>query len=158
LSPAAVRHQTVPLLGRQDAPIVASGKRANHKDWNLRLKVAQIVIAATIPVVAAWARAPGSPALWAHRSWCSTASSSGSSWRRTGCYGATAEALKHKKFLYLAQAGPYSDATAGDAVLSRTGGGARVAGALVVVGGAGRGRHRRSALIRPGTSPAQPAW
>lgn len=89
-------------------------KRAFHG-----LKVVQIVIAAAIPVIAALG---GSVAL---------AGSLGAAivvleglqqlfqyqqnW--TG-YRATAEALKHEKFLYLSGAGPYRDAADRDAVLA----------------------------------------
>ena len=84
-------------------------KSARHKQWFHRLKVAQIIIAALIPVIAAGgASVKVAGALGAaivilealqqlfqfQQNWVS--------------YRATAEALKHEKFLYLASAGPYA--------------------------------------------------
>ena len=94
-------------------------KSAHHKDWFHRLKVLQIVIAAAIPIVAgagagAWITGTlgasivvleGFQQLFQfQQNWLG--------------YRATAEALKHEKFLYLAHAGPYRDAPAPDAVLA----------------------------------------
>ena len=94
-------------------------KSGHQKRWFQRLKVAQIVIAASIPVVAgvgaeAWITGTlgasivvleGFQQLFQfQQNWLG--------------YRATAEALKHDKYLYLAQAGPYRDATVRDAVLA----------------------------------------
>ncbi len=96
-------------------------KSAHHKTWFHWLKVAQIVIAAAIPVVAAVGgdgAAATAGLLGAtivvleglqqlfqfQQNWIS--------------YRATAEALKHEKFLYTAGAGPYSDAIRPDALLA----------------------------------------
>ncbi len=94
-------------------------KSGHQKVWFQRLKVMQIVIAASIPVVAgagasAWITGSlgasivvleGFQQLFQfQQNWLG--------------YRATAEALKHQKFLYLAQAGPYRDATTRDAVLA----------------------------------------
>lgn len=86
-------------------------KAAHNRAWFHRLKVAQIVLAALIPV-AAGANASGwiTGSLGAlivvleglqqlfqyQQNWTS--------------YRSTAEALKHEKHLYLARAGPYADA------------------------------------------------
>ena len=94
-------------------------KSAHHRSWFQRLKVLQIVIAAAIPVVAgADASAWITGALGAsivvlegfqqlfqfQQNWIG--------------YRATAEALKHEKFLYLSHAGPYRDASERDALLA----------------------------------------
>ncbi len=80
----------------------------HHKDWFRGLKVVQIVSAAVIPVAAAASAAPallgalgalivvleGIQQLFQfQQNWVT--------------YRSTAEALKHEKFLFLAQAGPY---------------------------------------------------
>lgn len=84
-------------------------KSAHQKRWFHGLKVGQIVIAAAIPVVAALGGSAGlAGALGAvlvvleglqqlfqfHENWLT--------------YRATAEALKHEQFLFLAGAGPYA--------------------------------------------------
>lgn len=95
-------------------------KSQHHKRWYQWLKVAQIVIAAAIPVVAAaGASATVAGALGAvvvvleglqqlfqfQQNWIS--------------YRVTAEALKREKFLYLAAAGPYEGAELPQALLAR---------------------------------------
>ena len=92
---------------------------AHCKRWFLVLKVLQLVVAASIPVVAALgAEAAVAGCLGAvivvleglqqlfqyQQNW-------------TG-YRATAEALKHEKFLYLSHAGPYRAGIERDAVLA----------------------------------------
>ena len=92
---------------------------AHHKDWFQRLKVLQIVIAAAIPLAAgadasAWVTGSLGAAIVVlegfqqlfqfQQNWVG--------------YRATAEALKHEKFLYLAHAGPYREAPARDALLA----------------------------------------
>jgi len=94
-------------------------KSADHKKWFQRFKVMQIVLAAAIPVVAgagasAWITGSLGAAIVVleglqqlfqlQQNWLG--------------YRATAEALKHEKFLYLAHAGPYRDAPAPDALLA----------------------------------------
>ena len=94
-------------------------KSGHQKRWFQRLKVAQLVIAAAIPVVAgvgadAWITGSLGAAIVVlegvqqlfqyQQNWLG--------------YRATAEALKHEKYLYLAQAGLYRDATARDAALA----------------------------------------
>lgn len=94
-------------------------KAKHHKRWFQSLKVAQIVVAAAIPAVAAAGASAGvAGALGAvvvvmeglqqlfqfQQNWIS--------------YRATAEALKHEKFLFTAGAGPYSDAVRPDALLA----------------------------------------
>jgi hypothetical protein len=86
-------------------------KSARHKRWFQTLKVGQIVIAAAIPAVAAaGASAAVGGAMGAvivvlegmqqlfqfQQNWLT--------------YRATAEALKHEQFLFLAEAGPYASA------------------------------------------------
>ena len=95
-------------------------KSQHHKRWYQWLKVAQIVIAAAIPVVAAaGASATVAGALGAvvvvleglqqlfqfQQNWIS--------------YRVTAEALKREKFLCLAGAGPYEGAEQPQALLAR---------------------------------------
>ena len=94
-------------------------KSGHQKLWFQRLKVMQIVIAAAIPVVAgvgadAWITGSlgasivvleGIQQLFQYQqNWLG--------------YRATAEALKHDKYLYLARAGPYRDAATRDVVLA----------------------------------------
>ena len=90
-----------------------------HKLWYQWLKVAQLVIAAAIPVVAAaGASAAVAGALGAvvvvlegvqqlfqfQQNWIS--------------YRGTAEGLKREKYLYLSRAGPYAEVTRPDALLA----------------------------------------
>lgn len=91
----------------------------HHREWFHRLKVAQIVIAAAIPVsagagVSAWMTGSlgasivvleGLQQLFQFQQ----------NW--TG-YRATAEALKHEKYLYRARAGAYADVPREDALLA----------------------------------------
>ncbi len=95
------------------------GKAKHHKDWFHRLKVAQIVIAAAIPVSAG-----GGASAWITGSLgASIVVLEGlqqlfqfqQNW--TG-YRATAEALKHEKHLYLARADPYANVPREDALLA----------------------------------------
>ena len=94
-------------------------KSRHHVTWYQSLKVAQIVIAAAIPTAAAaGASVAVAGALGAvivvleglqqlfqfQQNWIS--------------YRATAEALKHEKFLYLASAGPYREADWPEATLA----------------------------------------
>ena len=94
-------------------------KSEQQKRWFQSLKVAQIVIAASIPVVAAaGASAAVAGALGAvivvlegmqqlfqfQQNWVS--------------YRSTCEALKHQKFLFLAGAGPYAHTTRREALLA----------------------------------------
>ncbi len=95
------------------------GKSAHNRRWFLRLKVAQIVIAAAIPAsVAAGVSAAVAGVMGAtivvfeglqqlfqfQQNWVT--------------YRGTAEALKHEKFLCAAGAGPYAGAARPDAVLA----------------------------------------
>jgi hypothetical protein len=96
-----------------------SSKSKHNKRWFQSLKVAQIVFAAAIPVVAAaGASAAVAGALGAvvvvqeglqqlfqfQQNWIT--------------YRSTAEALKHERFLYLAGAGPYAGAERPEAALA----------------------------------------
>ena len=92
---------------------------AHHKRWFYRLKVLQIVIAAAIPVSAG-----AGASAWI------TGSLGGSIVVLEGFqqlfqfqqnwvgYRATAESLKHEKYLYLASAGPFADLARPDALLA----------------------------------------
>lgn len=126
--PAEVGAAGDPLVGaweRLDEQIAWYDRRSAHgKRWYQRLKVAQIVIAAAIPVTAAaGAPAAGAPAVVAgamgalivvleslqqlfqyQQNWTA--------------YGSTCEALRHEKFLYVARAGPYADAARPMALLA----------------------------------------
>ena len=99
------------------------GEANYHRDRFRRLKVVQIVIAALPWRRSRWPpaalRAHGSPVRWGRPSWCSRGCSNYFQFQQnwTG-YRATAEALKHEKYLYLAGAGPYADATRLDALLA----------------------------------------
>jgi hypothetical protein len=95
------------------------GTSAHHKRWFLRLKVAQIVIAASIPAAAA----AGASAAVAGVMGATIVVFEGvqqlfqfqQNWVT---YRATAEALKHEKFLRAAHAGPYAGAARPDALLA----------------------------------------
>jgi hypothetical protein len=94
-------------------------KSAHHKNWFQRFKVLQIVIAAAIPVVAgagagAWITGSLGASIVALESFQQLFQFQ-QNWLG---YRATAEALKHEKFLYLAHGGPYRDAPAPDALLA----------------------------------------
>jgi len=114
------RPEPVPPWRRRDEQIDWYDRRsAGAKRWYLRLKVAQILIAAAIPVAAA-ADAPSLvPAVLGalivvlegfqqlfqfHSNWTT--------------YRSTCEALKHEKYLYGAGAGPYAGAPDPDARLA----------------------------------------
>jgi hypothetical protein len=94
-------------------------KSVHHKDWFQRLKVLQIVIAAAIPVaagtgVSAWITGSlgasivvleGFQQLFQfQQNWVS--------------YRATAESLKHEKYLYLSRAGHYREGARRDVLLA----------------------------------------
>jgi hypothetical protein len=94
------------------------GARRN-KRWYLRIKVVQIVSAAVIPVLAAtslptWV-AGGLGALIVVLESIQQLFQFHSNWTH---YRSTSEALKHEKFLYLAQAGSYAGAANPDALLA----------------------------------------
>ncbi len=94
-------------------------KSAHHKNWFQRFKVLQIVIAASIPVVAgggagAWITGSLGASIVALESFQQLFQFQ-QNWLG---YRATAEALKHEKFVFLAHAGPYRDAPAPDALLA----------------------------------------
>ncbi len=114
------RPELMPAWQRLDEQIGWYDRRsARAKAWYLRLKIAQIVIAAAIPVSAA-ADAPSIVAavlgslivvlegfqqlFQFHSSWTT--------------YRSTCEALKHEKYLYGAGAGPYAEAPDRDARLA----------------------------------------
>jgi hypothetical protein len=94
-------------------------KSAHHKKWFYRLKVAQIVIAAAIPASAA----AGASAAIAGVMGATIVVFEGlqqlfqfqQNWLT---YRATAEALKHEKFLCAAGAGPYAGAGRPSALLA----------------------------------------
>jgi Protein of unknown function (DUF4231) len=94
-------------------------KSGHNKRWYQSLKVGQIVVAAAIPAVAAAGASAGvAGALGAvvvvleglqqvfqfQQNWIA--------------YRSTAEALNHEKFLFLASAGPYSQADRREALLA----------------------------------------
>lgn len=94
-------------------------KSQHNQRWFKRLKIAQIVIAATIPVAAA-ASAPGwllgaGGALIVILEGLQQLQQYQQNWT---AYRATCERLKHEQFLYLAGAGPYADATNREALLA----------------------------------------
>lgn len=86
-------------------------RSAHNKRWYQRLKVTQIVVAAAIPVAAA----AGAPSVAAGAMGALIVVLEGlqqlfqyqQNWI---AYRSTCETLRHEKFLYLAQAGPYAEA------------------------------------------------
>ena len=94
------------------------GARRNKRNYQ-RIKVVQIVAAATIPVLAAtdlptWV-AGALGALIVILESIQQLFQFHSNWTH---YRSTAEALKHEKFLYLARAGAYANATRPDTLLA----------------------------------------
>ena len=95
------------------------GKSAHAKTWFQGLKVGQIVIATSIPVaVAAGASAPVAGGLGAGVVVLESLQQLFQFQQNWITYRATAEALKHEKFLYEAVAGPYAAAERRDAMLA----------------------------------------
>jgi hypothetical protein len=94
------------------------GARRNKRHYQ-RIKVVQIVAAAAIPVLAATDLPTGVAgslgALIVILESIQQLFQFHSNWTH---YRSTAEALKHEKFLYLAQAGSYANATKPDALLA----------------------------------------
>jgi hypothetical protein len=94
-------------------------KSARHKAWFQQLKVGQIVIAASIPVaVAAGASAPVAGAMGAAIVVVESLQQLFQFQQNWITYRATAEALKHEKFLYSSMAGPYAGAQRPQALLA----------------------------------------
>jgi hypothetical protein len=94
-------------------------KSAENKHWFYRLKVLQIVIAAAIPVAAgtgtsAWVTGSLGAAVVVFEGFQQLFQFQ-QNW--VG-YRATAESLKHEKYLCVARAGPYADLAHPDAVLA----------------------------------------
>jgi hypothetical protein len=86
-------------------------KSAHHKRWFQTLKVLQIVIAAVIPVIAALgASVAVAGALGAAIVVLESLQQLFQFQQNWIAYRATAEALKHEKYLYRARAGPYARA------------------------------------------------
>jgi hypothetical protein len=96
-----------------------AAKSQDHKRWYRSLKVAQIVVAAAIPVVAAAgasaAVAGGLGAVIVVLEGFQQLFQFQQNWI---AYRGTAEALKHERFLYLAAAGPYAGSDRRDGVLA----------------------------------------
>jgi hypothetical protein len=118
--PSAVPHGDDITLGRLEDQIAwYDMKSGANQRWYKRLKVAQLVSAAAIPVVAT---------LGAHAAILGTLGAAvvviegisqlnqfAVNWQT---YRATAESLKHEKYLYLAHAGPYAGSADGTALLA----------------------------------------
>jgi Protein of unknown function (DUF4231) len=94
-------------------------KAGHHRRWYQWLKVAQIVVAAAIPAVAAAGAsvgvAGGLGALVVVLEGLQQLFQFQQNWIG---YRGTAEALKHEKFLYLAGAGPYAGSDSPDRLLA----------------------------------------
>lgn len=96
-----------------------SGGARRNKRWYMRIKVVQIVSAAAIPVLSAtslptWV-AGGLGASIVVLESIQQLFQFHSNWTH---YRSTSEALKHEKFLYLAQAGSYANAPNPEALLA----------------------------------------
>ncbi|MDQ3608223.1 MAG: DUF4231 domain-containing protein [Actinomycetota bacterium] len=122
-SPAEVSAVDDPLAGaweRLDEQIAWYDRRSAHgKRWYQRLKVAQIVVAAAIPVAAA-AGAPvvAAGAMGALIVVLESLQQLFQYQQNWIAYRSTCEALRHEKFLSLARAGPYADAARPVALLA----------------------------------------
>lgn len=122
-SPAEIDSAGDPLAGaweRLDEQIAWYDRRSAHgKRWYQRLKVAQIVIAAAIPVAAAaGAPAAAAGAMGALIVVLESLQQLFQYQQNWTAYRSTCEALRHEKFLYLARAGPYADAARPMALLA----------------------------------------
>jgi hypothetical protein len=122
-SPAAVeaRPELPPVWKRLDDQIdwYDRGSRRS-KRWYLRLKVVQIVTAASIPVLAtAWPEKAwiggGLGALIVVLEGLQQLFQHHSNWTQ---YRSTCEALRHEKYLWMAHAGPYARSQRPDALLA----------------------------------------
>ena len=109
-NPGAERARDVTLDRLDDQIDWYDRKSANNQHWHLRIKIAMLVSAAAIPFVSATGTPPqvagglgmlvvvfeGLQQLFQfHHNWVT--------------YRSTCEQLKHEKYLFLGQAGPYAD-------------------------------------------------
>jgi hypothetical protein len=111
---------TAPAWERLETQIAWYDKKSNQNQrWFKRLKVLQIVTAAAIPVAAAAGVAPnvigGGGALIVVLEGLQQLQQYQQKWTT---YRSTCERLKHDKYLYLAQAGPYTKAPRPQALLA----------------------------------------
>src|SRR3954465_5741064 len=111
---------TAPAWERLETQIAWYDKKSNQNQrWFKRLKVAQIVTAAAIPVGAAAGVDPnvigGGGALSVGLEGLQQLQQYQQKWTT---YRSTCERLKHDKYLYHAQAGPYTKAPRPDALLA----------------------------------------
>jgi len=84
-------------------------KSKNAKRWHFSMMVVQLVAATSIPVLAAAGAKPAYMALMGGISALAAALWGLGQWQPLWVrYRATAEALKHQRYMYLAQAGPYA--------------------------------------------------
>jgi uncharacterized protein DUF4231 len=116
----AVPHGDDITLGRLEDQIAwYDMKSGGNQRWYKRLKAAQLVCAAAIPVIATLdihAAVVGSlGAAVVVIEGISQLNQFAVNWQS---YRATAEALKHEKYLYLARAGPYAGSTDGTPLLA----------------------------------------
>jgi hypothetical protein len=93
-------------------------KSAHHERWFKRIKIVQLVAAALIPVVAGRAPAWLTGGLGAVIVVLEGVQQLFQFQQNWIIYRSTCEALKHEKFLYLAEAGPYGTATRPHALLA----------------------------------------
>jgi hypothetical protein len=121
-SPAVeARPELPPVWKRLDAQIQWYDKGSRRsKRWYLRLKVIQIVTAASIPVLAtAWPEKAwiggGLGALIVVLEGLQQLFQHHSNWTQ---YRSTCEALRHEKYLWMAHAGPYARSQRPDALLA----------------------------------------
>jgi hypothetical protein len=111
---------TAPAWERLETQIAWYDRKSNQNQrWFKRLKVLQIVTAAAIPVGAAAGVDPnvigGGGALIVVIEGLQQLQQYQQKWTT---YRSTCERLKHDKYLYLAQAGPYTEAPRPDALLA----------------------------------------
>ena len=109
-----------PAWERLESQIAWYDKKSDQNQrWFKRLKVLQIVVAAAIPVAAAFKLAPeamgAAGALIVILEGLQQLQQYQQKWTT---YRSTCERLKHDKYLYLAQAGPYTEAPRPDALLA----------------------------------------
>lgn len=122
-SPAEKDPAGDPLAGtweRLEGQIAWYDRRSAHsKSWYQRLKVAQMVVAAAIPVAAAAGARPAvAGAMGAFIVVLEGLQQLFQYQQNWTAYRSTCEALRHEKFLYLARAGPYAEAARPGALLA----------------------------------------
>jgi hypothetical protein len=107
--PAAPRQPQSPAWERlEDQLGWYDGKSISAQRWYKRFKLVELVVSATVPVLAAISAPAAVTAAFAATVVIAEGVVQLYQWQTTWVqYRGTAEALKHERYLYLAEAGPY---------------------------------------------------